>query len=221
VASDSLWRVDLHIHTHYSGDCAVSPRRVIEVAQKRGLGRIAITDHNSILGASEAKSIAPDFVIVGEEVKTESGELLAYFIQEQIPPGLSLEETIRRIREQGGIVGVSHPLDQLRREAVGAEALRRILPSVDCIEVFNARVIFPSDNARAQALAEEFGIPGTAGSDAHSAHEIGRACVEMRAFQTPSEFLEALRNGRVVGRLSSPLIHIISTVNKLRRPRVL
>jgi len=154
-------------------------------------------------------------------VKTESGELLAYFIREQVPPGLSLEETIRRIREQGGVVGVSHPLDQLRREAVGGEALHRIMPSLDCIEVFNARVIFPSDNARARALAQEFGIPGTAGSDAHSTREIGRACVEMRPFHSPAEFLESLRGGKVVGRLSSPLIHVISTVNKLRKRRVL
>jgi len=220
VASNSLWRVDLHLHTHHSRDCAVTPRRVVEVARERGLSRIAITDHNSIQGALEAKSIAPDFVIVGEEVKTESGELLAYFIQERIPPGLSLEETARRIRAQGGVVGVSHPLDQLRREAVGREALRRILPLLDCIEVFNSRVIFSSDNARTRALAQECGVAGTAGSDAHSTYEIGRAYVEMRAFQSPVEFLEALREGRTTGRLSTPLIHIISTINKLRKRRI-
>ncbi|MBC7258663.1 MAG: PHP domain-containing protein [Chloroflexi bacterium] len=217
MAASEIWRADLHLHTHYSRDCAVSPRRLVEVARERGLSRIAVTDHNSIEGALEAQSIAPDFVIVGEEIKTDSGELLAYFIRERIPPGLSPEETIRRIREQGGVVGVSHPLDQLRREAMGRDVLARVLPLIDCVEVFNARVVLPGDNARAQALARERGLPGTAGSDAHSVYEVGRAYVELPPFAGPQDFLASLRQGRAVGRLSSPLVHLISTVNKLRR----
>lgn len=217
MATGEIWRVDLHLHTHYSRDCAVSPRRLVEVARERGLSRIAVTDHNRIAGALEAHALAPDFVIVGEEIKTDSGELLAYFIREEIPAGLSPEETIRRIREQGGIVGVSHPLDQLRREAMGRDVLLRILPHVDCLEVFNARVVWPSDNARALAFAGEHGLPGAAGSDAHSVYEVGRAYVEVPPFGGPQEFLEALKQGRAVGRLSTPLVHLISTVNKLRR----
>lgn len=217
MAASEIWRADLHLHTDYSPDCAVSPRRLVEVARERGLARIAVTDHNSIDGALEAQSFAPDFVIVGEEIKTDSGELLAYFIRERIPPGLSPEETIRRIREQGGIVGVPHPLDQLRREAMGRDVLLRILSLVDCVEVFNARVVLPSDNARALAFAREHGLPGTAGSDAHSVYEVGRAYVELPPFAGPLEFLEALRRGKAMGKLSTPLVHLISTVNKLRR----
>ncbi len=220
MADDSLWRVDLHIHTHYSRDGAVAPEKVVRTARRRGLARIAITDHNSVQGAREAQGLAPDFVIVGEEVKTQDGELLAYFIDETIPAGLSLEETVRRIREQGGIVGVPHPLDRLRREAIGAENLKRIAPLLDCLEVFNARVLFPSDNAHAQTFAQARGLPGTAGSDAHTAGEIGRAGVEVPPFQGAEEFLRALGEGKVFGRLSSPLVHLISTINKHRRPRV-
>jgi hypothetical protein len=219
VAASDLWRVDLHLHTDASWDSAVSPERLIQVARQRGLSRIAVTDHNTIRGALAAKSIAPDFVIVGEEVKTENGELLAYFIHEEIPHGLSLEETIRRIREQGGVVGVSHPLDRLRREAIGREALLPILPLLDCVEVFNSRTLLPSDNDRALALAQEYGLPGTAGSDAHSAYEVGRAYVEMPPFDSPAEFVEALRRGRITGRLSGPWVHLISTINKRRRRR--
>jgi len=217
VAASEIWRIDLHLHTHYSRDCAVSPQRVIGVARGRGLARIAITDHNTIRGALEAQALAPDFVIVGEEIKTDSGELLAYFIREEIPAGLTPEETIRRIREQGGVVGVSHPLDQLRREAMGRDVLARMLPLIDCVEVFNARVVLPGDNARAQALAREHGLPGTAGSDAHSVGEIGRAYVEVPPFSGPQEFVQSLARGAARGRLSSPLVHLISTVNKLRR----
>lgn len=217
MAAGEVWRVDLHLHTHYSRDCAVSPQRLIQTARERGLSRIAVTDHNRIAGALEAQAIAPDFVIVGEEIKTDSGELLAYFIREEIPAGLSPEETIRRIREQGGIVGVSHPLDQLRREAMGRDVLLQILPQVDCLEVFNARVVWPSDNARARAFAREHGLAGTAGSDAHSVYEVGRAYLEMPPFAGPGEFLEALKQGEARGRLSTPLVHLISTFNKLRR----
>lgn len=212
--------MDLHIHTYFSRDCAVSPERVLQMARRRGLARIAITDHNSVQGALEAQRLAPDFVIVGEEVKTEDGELLAYFISETIPANLSLEETVRRIREQGGVVGVSHPLDRLRREAIGVELLDRIAPLLDCLEGFNARVIFPSDNGRAQAFALAHGLPGTAGSDAHSVLEVGRAGVELPPFQGPEDFLRALGEGSVFGRLSSPLVHVISTINKHRRPRI-
>ena len=212
--------MDLHIHTHYSHDCAVSPERVLQVARQRGLARVAITDHNSVEGALEAQRLAPDFVIVGEEVKTQDGELLAYFIKEQIPPGLTLEETICLIREQGGVVGVSHPLDRLRREAIGLTHLERIASLVDCVEVFNARVIFPADNGRAQTYAQAHDLPGTGGSDAHSAYEIGRAGVEVPPFQGAEEFLHSLRAGRAFGRVSSPLIHFISTINKLRRPHI-
>lgn len=219
MAASDLWRIDLHLHTNASWDSAISPERLIQVARRRGLSRIAVTDHDSILGALAAKSIAPDFVIVGEEVKTETGELLAYFIQEQLPPGLSLEETIRRIREQGGVVGVSHPLDRLRREAIGREALLPILPLLDCVEVFNSRTLLPSDNDRALALAEEYGLPCTAGSDAHSVYEVGRAYVEVPPFDGPVGFVEALRRGKIVGRLSAPWVHFISTINKKRRRR--
>ena len=219
MAANDLWRIDLHLHTDASWDSAVSPEKVIDVARRRGLSRIAVTDHNSIQGALAAQAIAPDFVIVGEEIKTTHGELIAYFVRERIPPGLSLQETIQRIREQGGVVGVSHPLDRLRREAIGREALLPILPLVDCVEGFNARVIFPSDNTLSVALAKEHGLPCTAGSDAHSALEIGRAYVEMPPFDGPAGFVESLRRGKIGGRLSSPCVHLISTINKRRRRR--
>lgn len=187
------------------------------MARERGLARIAITDHNSIAGALEGRALAPDFVIVGEEIATEDGELIAYFLHEPIPKGLSLDETVKRIREQGGVVGASHPLDRLRREALGMEALLCVADSLDCLEVFNARVVLPSDNDRARAFAREHGLPGTGGSDAHAACEIGRAYAEVPPFEGPEEFVEALRRGSVHGRVTNPLIHFVSTFNKLRR----
>lgn len=203
-------RADLHCHTVYSKDSLTSLKAVIAACQRKGLHRIAITGHNTIEGALRLRDLAPELVIVGEEIRTAHGDIQAFFIEQLIPPGLSPEETIARIREQGGVVGVAHPLDPMRGEAMGEENLRRIVHLVDCIEVFNARTTFSIHNQRAAAFARAHGLPSTAGSDAHTASEIGRAYVEMPAFDGPASFLSALAQARVVGRLSSPLVHLFS-----------
>ncbi len=214
-----MLKVDLHLHTVYSGDSLTSLEAVIEACRKRGLGAIAVTDHGTIAGALALRDIAPFPVIVGQEVKTSRGELLAYFLEEGIPERLSPQETIKRIREQGGVVGVSHPLDRLRREAVGLSALLEIVEQVEALEVFNARTVFAADNRRAEELAQERGLLRLAGSDAHTAYEIGRAYVEMPPFEDRAGFLRSLAQGRVVGRLTPFWIHFASTWARLR-PRL-
>jgi predicted metal-dependent phosphoesterase TrpH len=155
--------------------------------------------------------------VVGEEVKTTHGEVIGLFIKEKVPPGLSVHETIVRIRDMGGLVGVSHPLDRCRSEAMGLEMLETIREQLDFIEVFNARMTFPSDNRLAQELAARWGLPGSAGSDAHTPFEVGRAFVEMPAFDSPQSFLASLAQGEIHGRLSSPLVHLFSRYAKWRR----
>jgi hypothetical protein len=207
---DGWLRADLHCHTVYSKDSLTPLRGVIRACRRKGIHRIAITGHNTVEGALRLRDLAPELVIVGEEIKTTHGEIQAFFIEQAIPPGLSPGETIDLIREQGGVVGVSHPLDPLRGEAMGGQNLRRIVHRVDCIEVFNARTTFARHNLRAAEFARQHGLPGTAGSDAHTAFEIGRAYVEMPPFDGPASFLEALARGRVVGRRSLPLVHFAS-----------
>lgn len=210
------WKVDLHIHTSFSEDALCTPAQVVELSLARGLSRIAITDHNTIAGALEARKIAPELVIIGEEVRTKRGELLALFISEEIPPKLDPLETIRRIKEQGGIVGIPHPFDQIRREAMGPYALE-IIKQVDFLEGFNARTLFSSDNTRAMKLAMELGLPASAGSDAHTPWEIGKVWVEMDPFSGEREFLEALKGGRIKGRRSPLWVHLFSTLAKIAR----
>ena len=111
---------------------------------------------------------------------------------------------------------MSHPLDRLRRAAMRRVALLDILDELDFLEGFNSRVTFPSDNRKAQALAQAHGLPITAGSDAHTAYEIGRAYVEMPNFNGPEGFLESLAQGRIVGHLTPFWIHIVTTWTKLR-----
>ncbi len=209
-----IWRVELHAHTIYSRDCLVTPEQIIAACRRKGIHRIVITDHNTIAGALRARELAPAMVIVGEEIMTTQGELLAFFVEEEVPPGLPPQETITRLRAQGAVISVSHPYDRLRKGAWREEDLRAIIEQVDALEVFNARCIFPSDNARALALAQHYDRLQTVGSDAHTTRELGRALIEVPPFDGPESFKAALAQARLHTRLSSPFIHFASTYAK-------
>ncbi|MBC7263937.1 MAG: PHP domain-containing protein [Chloroflexi bacterium] len=204
-------KADLHVHTSASRDSMLSPEELIALCLRRGIGALAVTDHNHIAGALRLREIAPFPVIVGEEIQTTCGEIMGLFLEETVPKNLSPEETVIRIKEQGGLVIIPHPFDRVRRSVLRRDALYAILDQVDGIEVFNARVTLPNDNIRARALAEERGLLQTAGSDGHIACEIGNAWVEMPEFEDKEGFLHALAQGRVHGSLTNPFIHVIGT----------
>jgi len=212
-----LLKADLHTHTYFSPDSLTSPEKYVQACLKRRINCVAVTDHNDIGGALAVEKLASFKVIIGEEVETSEGEIIGLFLQEEVPAGLSPEETVRRIKEQGGLVCIPHPFDRLRGTRLGEAALMRILPQVDIIEALNARTTLRGDNEQAARFAQEHGLAMSAGSDAHSARELGRACVEMPDFEGPREFLQALGEGRIVGRLSSPLVHLWSRWAWLRR----
>jgi predicted metal-dependent phosphoesterase TrpH len=210
-------RIDLHCHTRYSPDSLTTFKALLRWMDRRGLDVVVITDHNTVAGALDFHARAPDRFLVGEEIKTVDGELLALFLKEEVPSGLSLQESMALVRAQGGLLGVSHPLDRVRGEGVGREILEEIHEALDFVEVFNARMTFPADNDRAQELAARWGLPGSAGSDAHAPFEVGRAYVELAPFNGPPSFLESLARGQICGRLSSPLVHLVSRYAKARR----
>ena len=178
-----------------------------------------MTDHNTIDGALEAHRLAPDLVIVGEEIETETGgELIAYFVQETVPPHLPIQETIHRLREQGAVISISHPLDSLRGSALGEKVTLEIIEQVDALEVFNARCLRAADNARAVELAVRYGKAVTAGSDAHTLGEVGRGYLTLPPFNdTPEAFLGSLIKATPGGRLSGIWPHFLSTFAKLNR----
>ena len=211
-----LVRADLHNHTFYSNDSITSPQRFVRECQRRGIDRPAVTDHNTIKGALAVKEIAPFPVVVGEEVRSKSGEILGLFLSEEVPAGRPAEETVARIKEQGGLVGVPHPFDQLRSPLL-FDSLMALIQQVDFIEGFNARVTFRKDNRRAMDFAREHGIAVTAASDSHSPGEVGRAWLEMPDFDDAQSFLASLPMGQVCGGVSSPLIHFVSRWSVLRR----
>ncbi len=216
MIAETILRADLHTHTHYSPDAITSPERFVDVCRRKGIDCAAVTDHNTIRGALAVRELAGFPVIVGEEVRTAEGEVLGLFLTEEVPKGLSPEETVERIVGQGGLVGLPHPYDRTRA-GLRPEARERLRERIDFVETLNARVVFPGDNDAAARFAADNGLAVTAVSDAHSPWELGRAYVELRPFEGPQDFLAALREGRPAGGVSSPLVHLISRYAALRR----
>jgi glycosyltransferase involved in cell wall biosynthesis len=199
LASRPLIDVDLHMHTDHSSDCATPVEVLLAEARSRGLGAIAVTDHNEISGALDARAKANGVkVIVGEEVKTaEQGEVIGLFIEEKIPRGMTLQETIAEIKRQGGIVYVPHPFDRMH-SVPDYEHLLAVIDDVDAIEVFNPRIAISEFNEEAVRFAAKYRIPGGAGSDAHVPQGLGSVRIRMRDFDGPDEFLESLRDADII-----------------------
>jgi predicted metal-dependent phosphoesterase TrpH/glycosyltransferase involved in cell wall biosynthesis len=198
--------VDLHMHTDHSPDCATPVDTLLETAKRVGLGAIAITDHNEVSGALEARERAEGIkVIVAEEVKTaDQGEVIGLFIEEKIPRGMTLQETIAEIRRQGGLIYVPHPFDRMHA-VPDYEHMLDVVTEIDAIEVFNPRVAFSAFNEEAARFAAKYRIVAGAGSDSHVAQGLGSVKIRMRDFEGPEEFLESLREADIVRKKQSLL----------------
>jgi predicted metal-dependent phosphoesterase TrpH len=219
--------VDLHCHTSASFDSLAPPAAVARTAARRGITHLAITDHDRIDGALEARERAPEglTVIVGEEVRTRDGDLIALYLESAIPPYMSPEDTIAAVHDQGGLVGMPHPFDRFRGslgKAEGPEHLRTLARKVDWIEAWNARLMIGDGNVRAAELARSVGVPGVAVSDAHTLMEVGVASIAVEGDPSTPEGLRAalagvptLTSGRASAyvRLITPVARVL---NELR-----
>jgi predicted metal-dependent phosphoesterase TrpH len=207
--ADRPWILaDLHLHTNWSHDCQIPVPELLDHAEETGLGAIAVTDHNVFGGALEAVDQARGrelVVIPGEEVKTDSqGEVIGLFLKEEIPRGLSFDDTVAAIREQGGIVYLPHPFDRIHSIPDPA-TIQRHLAQIDVLEVYNARLLFETYNEEALRFARKYGLQMGAGSDAHVLQGVGTGVLRMRAFDGPEEFMLSLRSAQVLRRPRSLL----------------
>ena len=216
--------LDLHCHTSASFDSLAAPAAVLRAAAARGLTHLAITDHDRIDGALQALELqaaqAPDLtVIVGQEIRTGSGDLIGAFLREAIPPGLSAAEAIAAVREQGGLVGIAHPFDRFRGSLGRGEAtaFEAVAGSVDWIETWNARLIVGDGNARAAELATRLGLPGVAVSDAHTTLEVGIASTAVQGDPSTPEGLRLALAGplRLATGRASAYVRLLGPAAKL------
>jgi predicted metal-dependent phosphoesterase TrpH len=198
-----LVSVDCHMHTVHSGDSVLRVDQLAEAVQRSGLDVICVTDHHAVEGAFEARAIEDQIgarVIIGEEIRTPVGEIIGLFMTERIPYVLPEREVVQRIKDQGGLVYIPHPLDPIRL-GVRAAKIETLWNDglIDIVETFNAKIEHQGYNDDARELAERLGIPQAAGSDAHDPHTLGSARVVMPDFDGPESFMASLRQGRIEG----------------------
>jgi predicted metal-dependent phosphoesterase TrpH len=211
-----LLRADCHVHTKYSMDSTSSLESIISRCLEMGINCIAITDHDAFDGALRMQELAPFTVIPGEEILTPNGEIIGYFLKERIPSRQPIEKVIEAIKSQGGLVGLPHPFDTFRGlKNMDRQRLEELAPSIDFVEVFNARGLLPGDADKAREFAHRHSLPGTAGSDAHSPREIGRTYVEMQPFEGRDGFLRSLRTATIRRHRASPFVHAYTVMSKV------
>ena len=206
------------MHSHFSPDSEVSPEAMAKRCADVGLDYVSVTDHNTIEGSLAVREIAPFKVIIGEEVGSASGEITGLFLKETIPAGLTALQTVERIKDQGGLVSIPHPFDRFRSHVIDTDALHEVLPYIDIVEGFNSRNNLARDDRKAEEFARTHGFITSGVTDAHTTMELGRTYVEMPEFDgSPEDFLRALAAGRIVGRRMSPLIHVLTTLTKIKK----
>ncbi|MDQ2942387.1 MAG: PHP domain-containing protein [Candidatus Dormibacteraeota bacterium] len=194
-------RVDLHLHSHYSHDGQSSLEQLIQRCAECGLDRIALTDHNTVEGARLLAEMAPELAIVGEEAKTNEGEVIGLFITGRLPPFLPAEDVMELVHDMGGLTYIPHPLDR-HRAHFRIERLVELADRIDIVETYNPWCE-PAANQAAERLASDLGKVTATGSDAHAASELGRSWMEIDDYTSPRDFLEKLRYARHVVTASS------------------
>jgi predicted metal-dependent phosphoesterase TrpH len=179
-----------------------------------------VTDHNAVVGAFLARELDPSRFIVGEEIMTQQGELLAFFVQELVPAGLPADEAIRRLRMQDAFISVSHPFDSTRSGHWQLDNLIKIVPDIDAVEIFNSRCISPKSNTLAFNFSLKYHLMGTVGSDSHSLREVGRSTLTLPEFHDAASLKSALMFAEPHARLSGPWVHFYSSYARWRKQKL-
>ncbi|HEY1074472.1 MAG TPA: PHP domain-containing protein [Patescibacteria group bacterium] len=204
-------RCVLHCHSLHSPDSSLPLQSIIDTCREYNINCVALTDHNEIAGAIELQKMATDIkVIIGEEVTSKEGHIIGLFLKEKISAGMPIHDTIRAIRDQGGVVLLPHPFDRIRPGSVGLKVLTQVAFEIDFLEIFNARCLLSSDNKKAAAFATEHRLRPYVGSDAHFASEYTNAICDMPNFDTPEGFVKSLSQATFSTRPAGWVIHVRS-----------
>ncbi len=214
--TEELIKAEFHCHTVYSPDSLTRITKLIRHARNLGLDKLAITDHSTIAGAQEAFALAPDLIVPGVETRSAQGEVLGYFVTENIPKRLTALETVKRMKDQGAVICLPHPFDYPRSNW-DPRVLEEILPYLDGIEVFNARSRDQKTNLKALEFARKHDLLELAGSDAHTLMELGKAHMTLPDFSNAEELKVALKTANRSCHPSSPAAHIFSRLAKISK----
>jgi len=207
-------KVTLHNHTIYSYDCLLEFRHYLAVLKKKKIDAIAITDHNN---TDALKKWKREFesngieLIPGVEVSSGDGHVIGLFIENNIKRGLSVQETVGKIKEQGGLAVAPHPFD-IFRYGIGKEIFNS---KFDCIEVFNSRSMYKRGDKKSQEVGRKLSLVGICGSDAHTIEEIGNSYIET----SEGDLFNAIKKGRFKnhGKYSSPNVHFTTFFDKIKK----
>jgi len=186
-------RIDFHIHTFYSLDSTIDPKKLIEKSKELGVVP-AICDHNSISSHKHFSKIKK--VILGEEIRTDIGDLIGYYVNELIPKNTPFLEALDKIKQQGGLSCLPHGFDKIRYNIGGKYP--EYAKKVDIIEGFNSRCIFAKSNDLAKAFAKKYKKPTTCGTDSHFLFEFAKSYSTLPDFdiENPKELLKALKKAK-------------------------
>lgn len=187
-------KADLHVHSNASDDALVDPVQVLKILKARGFGAVAILDHNSVKGSIAARKSAREIGVVvvrGTEVSSSLGHIGALRVEEEIPKGLSPQETVDRIHGMGGLAVALHPYRTTT--GIGEKTVRSC--KFDAVEARNG---FTSNrkNAKSEALAKSLGLPCTAGSDGHREDELGKVFLDIPECADEEEVLRSVLAGK-------------------------
>jgi predicted metal-dependent phosphoesterase TrpH len=164
-------KVDMHVHTVYSGDSRNSVQDILDACRRVGMDGVVVLDHNTLRGGSEAMAMKSNIVVIpGIEVSTEDGHVLALNVNAEIPRDLTVEDTIDRIHAQGGVAVAAHPY-RVWSGLGGSKVFGNRFDAVECQNGRSTR----HGNHKAMKLAEEMKRPRTGGSDSHEPETIGKA----------------------------------------------
>lgn len=212
-------KAEFHTHTFFSHDSFLSKFAYLFMLKLRNIKIIAITDHNTIKGSLYLKPFLNKFgikVIIGEEIFTTAGEIIGLFLTEEIEKGLSPEETIKIIKSQNGVVYVPHPYDEKRYKTVlKEEYINKLKNDIDVIEVYNGRNIKEYYREKQQEIANKYNITNIVGSDAHTFFELGRNYILIEDFNNKDEFLENIKNAKLITKKPILFAHNVTKIVRL------
>lgn len=211
-----MFKVDLHTHSTQSPDGGISRQQYQQILERGTLDVVAVTDHNSAEFALELQRELGDQIIVGEEIMSSQGEIIGLYLSKTIPGGLSPLDTIRRIKDQGGLVYIPHPFETIRK-GMGAQALEEIVEYIDIMEVCNGRALVQNRGSQAVVWSRLNHVVGAASSDAHGVKGIGKTFSSLSELPSKENLVTLLEHGVLRTGVPSPRALLYPKYHRLRK----